>query len=59
MAVADDYGFLSERWHGIKTLTELNGSRHKYRGTIVDVVDIRTKKRVGRMDFGAMIRKFN
>ena len=55
----DDYGFLSERWHGLKTLAELNGNRHKYRGIQVDVVDIRTKKKVGRMEFGAVIRKFN
>lgn len=57
--MTDDYGFLSERWHGLKTLNELNGNRHKYRGVQVDVVDIRTKKKVGRMDLGAVIAKFN
>lgn len=56
---SDDYGFLSERWHGLKTLGELNGNRNRYRGVQVDIVDIRTKKKVGRMDLGSVIRKFN
>lgn len=55
----EDYGFLSERWHGLKSLDELNGSRRRYRGVLVDVVDIHTKKKVGRMALGAAIRKFN
>lgn len=54
----DDYGFLSNYWDGLKTIGELNGNRHKYRGIYVDVVDIHTKKKIGRMNMGAALRKF-
>jgi hypothetical protein len=54
-----DFGFKSERWHGLRTLSELNGSSKKYRNVLVDVVDIHTCKIISRMPLGAAIRKFN
>jgi hypothetical protein len=54
-----DFGFKSDRWHGVKFLDELNGSRNKYRNVLVDVVDIHTCKIISRMPLGSAIRKFN
>ena len=56
--VRDDYGFMSDRWHGLKTIGDLNGNRKQYRGLYVDVVDVHTKKKIGRMPMGAALRKF-
>lgn len=53
-----EYGFLSDRWHGIKTLNDLNGSRNRYRGITVEVVDTRTSEKIGRMEFSTALRKF-
>jgi hypothetical protein len=57
--IDSDYGFLSNEWYGCKTLAELNGTRRKYRGVLVDVVDLRTNKKIGRMVLGAALTKFN
>jgi len=54
-----DFGFKSDRWKGLKTLNELNGSRNKYRNVLVDVVDIHTCKIISRMPLGSALRKFN
>lgn len=54
----NDYGFMSERWHGLKSIQDLNGSRNKYRGLTVDVIDVHTRKKIGRMPLGAVLRKF-
>lgn len=56
--IGDDYGFLSDRWTGIKSISELNGDRRKYRNVYVDLIDLRTKRKVGRMALGAALRKF-
>ena len=57
--LSKEYGFMSERWKGCKSLKELNGCRMKYRGMYVDVVDIHTAKKIGRMEFSLALRKFS
>jgi len=58
-AIPLDYGFMSERWKGCKSLKELNGHRIRYRGVYVDVIDIQTSKKIGRMEFSLAMRKFS
>ena len=54
-----DFGFASDYWHGLKTITDLNGDQHQYRDVTVDVIDLHTRKKVGRMPMGAVLVKFN
>ncbi|MCK9594051.1 MAG: hypothetical protein M0Q91_18790 [Methanoregula sp.] len=54
-----EYGFGSTRWSGLKTLGQLNGDRRRYRNLVVDVVDLRSQKKIGRMVLGTALIKFN
>jgi hypothetical protein len=54
----DEYGFMSYKWHGIKTLKDFNGNGWRYSRLLVDIVDIPQRKKIGRITIGDAIRKF-